>query len=63
MLPPGVVDLPAAERTLTMLDEFGGAAVLRVDANADGQPFQFVVVVRRDAQWLVRDVMDVADQP
>ena len=30
--PPGVVDLPAEERSVTLLDEFGGAAVLRAEA-------------------------------
>ena len=32
-LPGGVVDLAAADRTVTLLDEFGGAAVLRVEAS------------------------------
>ena len=30
----GVVDLAAADRTVTLLDDFGGAAVLRVEASA-----------------------------
>ncbi len=58
--PPGVVDLPAEERSVTLLDEFGGAAVLRAEA-AGGTP-QLVVIVRADGRWLLRDVYDVAQQ-
>ena len=62
-LPGGTVDLPAAERTLTLLDDFGDIAVLRADA-ADGVgPSQMVVILRRDEKWLLRDVSDVAQQP
>lgn len=58
--PPGVVDLAAEERSVTLLDEFGGAAVLRAEA-AGGTP-QLVVIVRADGRWLLRDVYDVAQQ-
>jgi hypothetical protein len=63
VFPEGVVDLPAEQRAVALLDDFGGAAVLRVDATAGNLPYQFVVIVLRDGEWLVRDVMDVADQP
>lgn len=56
----GVVDLPGTERTLTLLDEFGGVAVLRADAPE--KPSQLVVIVRIDGRWLLRDVHDVAEQ-
>jgi hypothetical protein len=56
----GVVDLPGTERTLTLLDEFGGVAVLRADA--PDKPSQLVVIVRIDGRWLLRDVHDVAEQ-
>ena len=46
---------------MTLLDEFGGAAVLRVEA-AGGAPPQLVVIVRADGRWLLRDVYDVAQQ-
>ena len=36
--PGGVVDLPAEQRTVTLLDEFGGAAVLRAEASAADAP-------------------------
>jgi len=62
-LPGGVIDLPAAERTVTLLDDFGDLAVLRVDANDGRRPSQMVVVLRRDQKWLLRDVSDVAQQP
>jgi hypothetical protein len=60
--PGGVVDLPAEQRTVALLDEFGGAAVLRAEASAaDSQP-QLVVIVRTDRGWLLRDVYDVPEQ-
>lgn len=58
----GVVDLPAAARTVTLLDDFGGVAVLRVDPVEAGTA-QLVVIVQRDGKWLLRDVRDVAQQP
>jgi hypothetical protein len=60
--PAGVVDAAAAERSLVLLDEFGGAAVLRVDSTAGTAPSQLVVVVRADGRLLLRDVHDVAEQ-
>ena len=61
--PAGVIGLPSAERTVTLLDEFGGAAVLRVDAASGDQPSQLVVIVRRNETWVLRDVHDVAEHP
>lgn len=60
--PPGVVDLPAGERSVTVLDEFGGAAVLRAEASHSDDPPQLVVIVRTEARWLLRDVYDVPKQ-
>jgi hypothetical protein len=59
-IPPGVVDLPAGQRSVTLLDEFGGAAVLR--AEAAGAAPQLVVLVHTEGRWLLRDVHDVAQQ-
>lgn len=59
----GVVDLPASDRTLTLLDDFGDIAVLRADANDGTTAPQLVVIVRGDEKWLLRDVHDVAQQP
>ena len=61
-LPGGVVDLAAADRTVTLLDEFGGAAVLRVEAAGSAAPPQLVVIVRTGDRWLLRDVYDVPEQ-
>jgi hypothetical protein len=59
----GAVELPEEARTLTLLDDFGAAAVLRVHARGDDLPDQYVVVVRVDGSWLLRDVRDVTQQP
>ncbi|MFB7885317.1 hypothetical protein [Microbacterium sp. NPDC056057] len=59
----GAVDRSAAERTVTLLDDFGDIAVVRVDANDGSAPSQMVVILRRDEKWLLRDVSDVAQQP
>ena len=60
--PGGVVDLSAEQRTVALLDEFGGAAVLRAEASAaDAQP-QLVVIVRTDRGWLLREVYDFPEQ-
>ena len=60
--PPGAADYDQAERSVALLDEFGGAAVLRVEpVGRDGAP-QLVVVVQIDGRWLLRDVYDIAEQ-
>lgn len=58
-LPPGAVD--AEQRTIALLDDFGGLAVLRVDA--PGELSQFVTVVTTPGGWRIRDAFDVADPP
>lgn len=62
-IPSGVVDLPASKRRVTLLDELGGAAVLRVESTEGSVTPQLVVIVRSDERWLLRDVHDVAEQP
>ena len=47
---------------MTLLDEFGGAAVLRVEASASPASPQLVVIVRTGDRWLLRDVYDVPEQ-
>ncbi|GAA3625415.1 hypothetical protein GCM10022200_04710 [Microbacterium awajiense] len=59
-VPAGPVDLPADERTVTVLDDLGGVAVLRVDG-PDGRS-QLVVIAESGGRWLLRDVHDVAQQ-
>ncbi|KAA9149005.1 hypothetical protein F6B41_26930, partial [Microbacterium lushaniae] len=58
-LPAGAIDAPA--RTVTLLDDFGGLAVLRVDA--PDLRSQLVTVVATPAGWRIRDALDVADPP
>ena len=59
----GAIDLPADQRTVTLLDDFGGAAVLRVEPVSAGPVGQLVLVIRTDGKWLLRDVHDIAEQP
>ncbi|GAA2994179.1 hypothetical protein JOD63_001283 [Microbacterium terrae] len=63
VIAPGAIDLPAEELSLTLLDDLGGVIVLRATP-ADGDlTDQIVVIERRDAEWLLRDVYDIAQQP
>ncbi|MFC8683198.1 hypothetical protein ACFT30_16905 [Microbacterium ureisolvens] len=62
-LSPGGVDLPASQRTVTLLDDFGDLAVLRLDPHDAASPAQMIVILRQDGKWLLRDVYDVAQQP
>ncbi|MBN9223304.1 MAG: hypothetical protein ABS63_07025 [Microbacterium sp. SCN 70-27] len=59
--PPSGVALSDARSTTTLLDEYGGVTVFRVEA--PDSPPQILVLVSADGKWLVRDVYDVADQP
>jgi hypothetical protein len=56
----GAIDLDAAQRTITLLDDFGGVAVLRVDGVQSATTAQLVVIVESDGRWRLRDVHDVA---
>ncbi len=59
----GAIDLPPSELVVTTLDDFGGLAVVRVDVSDGSMGSQLVVIVRRNDEWLLRDVHDVAQQP
>ncbi len=63
VFPSGAIDLASAERTATLIDDFGGLAVLRVAPAAGTAAGQLVVIVLTDGKWLLRDVHDVAEQP
>ncbi|WP_458041512.1 MULTISPECIES: hypothetical protein [Bacteria] len=66
-MPPGAVDLPAAERRIELLDDLGGVAILSVsgmdDSGMSGMSgevgSQLVVLVRTGESWVIRDVRDV----
>ncbi|HWL79287.1 hypothetical protein [Microbacterium sp.] len=57
--PPGVVDLAGDARGVSLVDEFGGVAVLRVEPVGGASGAQLVVLVRGGEGWLLRDVYDV----
>ncbi len=57
----GAAAAPAALRTLHLVDEYGDVAVVR--AEADGFPPQLVVIARHDDRWLLREVLDLTQQP
>jgi len=50
----------AAAGGITVVDDFGGVTVVRVDAE---EATQYVTLVRQNDRWLVRAVRTVADQP
>ncbi|WP_394685757.1 hypothetical protein [uncultured Microbacterium sp.] len=50
----------AATAEITVVDDFGGVTVVRVDEN---EATQYVTLVRQNERWLVRAVRTVADQP
>jgi len=60
-VPAGIVSSSGAAPTATLVDEYGGVAVYRIEA--PDEPSQILVLVSVDGKWLVRDVYDVADQP
>ena len=59
----GAIDRTRAERAVTLLDDYGGVAVLRVDAVDGAGTGQLMVLARRSDEWLLRDVHDIAQQP
>lgn len=61
--PPGAVDLAAAKRVITLVDDYGGAGLVQVSGADPLVTAQLVVIVRREDKWLLRDVYDVAKQP
>ncbi|MCR2814583.1 hypothetical protein [Microbacterium jiangjiandongii] len=58
----GVLALPPAERHVTLVDDYGGVAVLRVSADGESSD-RLLVIVDAGHKWLIRDAYDVADQP
>lgn len=60
--PPGAVDLAPDARTVVLVDDFGGVAVLRVDDATGALPPQLIVMQQEERRWLLRDVY-AAQQP
>ncbi|MFV0374608.1 hypothetical protein [Microbacterium sp.] len=50
-----------AEATVTLVEEYGGVAVFR--AEAEGEHSQIVVAVHADGTWRVREVYDLTNPP
>lgn len=50
----------ASTAGISLLEDFGGVVVVRVDGATTAQ---YVTLVRRDDEWLVRAVGTIADQP
>lgn len=61
--PRGAVDLAAAQRVVTLVDDYGGAGLVQVAGADSAITAQLVVIVRREDKWLLRDVYNVAKQP
>lgn len=59
----GVTALSSTGRTVALLDDFGGVAVLRVDPTSGKEAAQLVVIARKNDEWLLRDIHDVTQQP
>ena len=59
----GAATLPSTQRDVTLLDDFGGVAVLRVDPVGASLPPQLVVIAATDDEWLLRDVHHATQQP
>ncbi|MFI8594360.1 hypothetical protein ACIGCK_08045 [Microbacterium sp. NPDC078428] len=61
----GAADLAEDDRELTLLDDLGGVAVLRVDPSDRGsdRPGALIVVVRTTQGWLLRDIRAVEPPP
>lgn len=59
----GVIDAASVDRRATLVDDYGGVAVVRIDPVADtGEQPLLVVVQHADERWLLRDVY-VTQQP
>lgn len=59
----GATNLDSAQRVVTLIDDLGGVAVLRVDAESGAETPQLIVIGQHDDEWLLRDVHDVEQQP
>jgi len=46
--------------SLSLIEDYGDLAALR---SGSGEGGQMVVIIRRDAEWRIRDVYDIADPP
>ena len=59
IFPAGIATQPARSRHVSLLEDYGGVSVVRVDAEDDSAPSQIVVIVRDGAEWRLREVYDI----
>ena len=55
------IDAAASARSVALVDDLGGVAVLRVERA--GSPSEMLIVVQTERGWRIRDVFDVLDAP
>ncbi|VXC29186.1 conserved hypothetical protein [Microbacterium sp. 8M] len=53
-------ELRDGDATAVLIEDYGDVAALR---SGSGSQAQMVVIIRRDAEWRIRDVYDIADPP
>ena len=54
------VAVKAATAAPVLIEDYGDVAAARIGSDAGTQ---MVVIIRRDAEWRIRDVYDVVDPP
>jgi hypothetical protein len=52
--------LREADEPPVLIEDYGDIAAIR---NASEEGAQMVVIIRRDAEWRIRDVYDIANPP
>ncbi|MFB7842593.1 hypothetical protein [Microbacterium sp. NPDC056052] len=52
--------LRGAQEPAELIEDYGDIAAIR---NGSGEEAQMVVIIRRNAEWRIRDVYDIADPP
>ncbi|MBS1674208.1 MAG: hypothetical protein JSS74_09615 [Actinobacteria bacterium] len=57
---PAAVAVKAATAAPVLIEDYGDVAAARIGSDAGTQ---MVVIIRRDAEWRIRDVYDVVDPP
>jgi len=50
----------SAQEPVALIEDYGDVAALR---NGSGEEAQMVVIIRRNAEWRIRDVYDIANPP
>jgi len=56
----GARPVRAGDEAPVLIEDYGDIAAIR---NGSGDGAQMIVIIRRDAEWRIRDVYDIADPP